>query len=184
MEIRFRTSEFIEKFKTMRPLQQNVDKLTHETAIATMLDPETRQRLFPANMILLFYQTYNVNKGNLKYILGLHGSTIYSMKKGGICTSLALVTFCEQKFDLRVDYEYYGDSLEEWRTMFLQCMRDVACLGYKGEVYFLLCYSAHLDGAKIRQMIKHLCGWDPVRDGYAVVVKAARIKNIVEEPKL
>ena len=33
-------------------------------------------------------------------------------------------------------------------------------------------------------MIKHLCGWDPVRDGYAVVVKAARIKNIVEVPKL
>ena len=168
----------------MKNIQGKVETITSEAVIATILDSETRQRLFPANKVLVFLQAYDVNEENIKYVLNLYGTNVYRIKIDEICTSLAFITSCPQKYNLRVHFEYYGDCLEDFKILFVQTLRHILSIGYRGDIYLVICYSVHMDGAKIKEIISEMCGWNLERQAYGILWKTARIKNFVKTSKL
>ena len=178
-----KTSDFEKELSKIKGIEENVDKMTTDEVIDMIVHTEMRKCLFPANKFRLINLIYDVNEDNIRYLLNLYRTLVYSVRNGGICTSLAFITSCPQKYNLRVEYEYYGDCLEEWKTLFVQAIRYILSLGYNGDILFMICYSAHMDGTKIKEIIYDWFGWTYDKPGFFILMKTARIRNSANSVK-
>ena len=174
------------------PVHETVNKLTQAEVLTTFLDPRNKDHLFPGNKIVIFWQPYDVIESNIKYFLHHYQTTVYSIQKGEICSSVGCISSCpvfRNLSGLRVDYEYYGDSLEEWKILFLQALKHILTLDYKGDVFLKLFYAATLERFSLASWIKETFGWDigPFswnKDEYQLFLKRGKVINKTVHAKL